>query len=85
MLTYFNVFSLSFVIIAQNKFQTTTYGQKFPASEYLRTMFWIHVNGLKDNQGYVTSEGLRIRYKNEIHVRRFYLITDLQCMIEPDD
>jgi hypothetical protein len=48
-------------------------------------MFWIHVNGLKDNQGYVTSEGLRIRYKNEIHVRIFYLITDLQCMIEPDD
>jgi hypothetical protein len=79
MLTYFNFFSLSFVLIAQNKFQTQTYADKPRAAEHFRTMFWGHVNELKDDQGYVTSEGLRVRYINTT-VRMVYLKINLDLV-----
>jgi hypothetical protein len=75
MLTYFNVFSLSFVIIAQNKFKTTPAKKGF-ALICLRHILWekVHIPGKLDDQGFIKSEGLRVRYEN-ITVRIFYLTT----------
>lgn len=63
------------MIIAQNKFKTTPAKKGF-AEFCLPQILWekVHIPGKLDDQGFIKSEGLRVRYENT-RVRIFHLTT----------
>ncbi|XP_028393577.1 adhesion G protein-coupled receptor L4-like [Dendronephthya gigantea] len=60
--------NLSFVIIARNKYKTTSFERKAEAEfELPNSLFWYnwhHIHTDKDSEGFVTLEGLKVKYKD---------------------
>lgn len=51
-----------------------TYDKKHLAPEVLEQIFWDNVNKKKDDEGYITSRGLKVEYDNcNVSTRKFYL------------